>query len=186
MATHDLARLTALRDGLWPIYERRGWYHATLELIDDLLGVLATTPESQDRWELEVKLLSSRARAITLLRGFGSDAEDAYAAALALVKAHGEVPQWFPILRNLGSFHGFRGEFDKGIHYANEILRLADAEGDANMRVFGYAMLGADTGFSGRTGARRSGTSTRRSRASRAATTGRAATGSGSTPGSRA
>ena len=120
-------------------------------LIDDLIGVLATTPESQDRWELEVKLLSSRARAITLLRGFGSEAEDAYAAALALVKAHGEVPQWFPILRNLGSFHGFRGEFDKGIHYANEILRLADAEGDANMRVYGYAMLGADTGFGGRT-----------------------------------
>jgi tetratricopeptide (TPR) repeat protein len=70
--------------------------------------------------------------------------------ARALVKAHGEVPQWFPILQNLGSFHGFRGEFDKGIHYAKEILRLADAEGDANMRVFGYAMLGADTGFSGR------------------------------------
>jgi predicted ATPase/class 3 adenylate cyclase len=150
VATHDLTRLTALRDGLWPIYERRGWYHALLTLIDDLIGVLATEPESQDRWEQEVKLLSSRARAITLLRGFGSDAEDAYADALALVKAHGEVPQWFPILRNLGSFHGFRGEFDKGIHYANEILRLADAEDDANMRVFGYAMLGADTGFSGR------------------------------------
>src|SRR4029079_16637072 len=124
--------------------------HALLGVIDDLIAVLATSPASQDRWELEVKLLSSRARAITLLRGFGSDAEDAYAEALALVKTHGEVPQWFPILRNLGSFHGLRGEFEKGMQYANEILRLAEAEDDVSMRVHGYAMLGADTGFSGR------------------------------------
>jgi predicted ATPase/class 3 adenylate cyclase len=150
VATQDLPRLKWLRDGLWPIYEARGWYHALLGVIDDLIAVLATSPASQDRWELEVKLLSSRARAITLLRGFGSDAEDAYAEALALVKTHGEVPQWFPILRNLGSFHGFRGEFEKGMQYANEILRLAEAEDDASMRVHGYAMLGADTGFSGR------------------------------------
>jgi hypothetical protein len=86
VATNDLARLTELRDGLWPIYERRGWYHALLSLIDDFIAVLAATPESQERWELEVKLLSSRARAITLLRGFGSDAEDAYADALALAR----------------------------------------------------------------------------------------------------
>jgi hypothetical protein len=53
------------------------------------------------------------------------------------------------VLRNLGSFHGFRGEFAKGIHYANEILRLADTE---TTRACGSprAMLGPNTGFSGR------------------------------------
>ena len=54
LATHDLARLTRCATALWPIYERRGWYHATLELIDDLLGVLATTPDSPERWEQEL------------------------------------------------------------------------------------------------------------------------------------
>ena len=63
--------------------------------------------------------MTSRARAMTLLRGYTAEAEDAYAEALALVKEHGEVPQLFPVLRSLASFHGFRGEFDKGIEYAH-------------------------------------------------------------------
>uniref|UniRef100_UPI002FCA8641 hypothetical protein n=1 Tax=Halalkalibacter lacteus TaxID=3090663 RepID=UPI002FCA8641 len=87
--------------------------------------------------------------AITLLRGYAADAEDAYVEVLRLVKEHGEVPQQFPVLRSLASFHGFRGEVDKGIEYANEILALADAQGDVSMRMEGEFILGADTGFSG-------------------------------------
>jgi hypothetical protein len=60
------------------------------------------------------------------------------------------VPQLFPVLRSLASFHGFRGEVDKGIHYANEILALADTQHDASMRVEGLVLLGSGTGFSGR------------------------------------
>lgn len=60
-----------------------------------------------------------------------------------------EVPQLFPVLRSLASFHGFRGDFDKGIGYANEILRLADAQGDPNMRIDGLFVLGSYTGFIG-------------------------------------
>ena len=124
-----------LRDALWPIYDARGWYHATIQLADDLLAVLASTPDAPRRWQTQLTLQTSRARAITLLRGYSAEAEDAYAEALALVKEHGEVPQLFPVLRNLASFHGYRGEFDKAIEYANEILRLADAQDDASMRV---------------------------------------------------
>jgi predicted ATPase/class 3 adenylate cyclase len=146
----DLSRLTALRESMFGYYDSRGWYHGTIELINDLLGVLKTTPpDFPDRWQQEVKLRTSLGRAMTLRSGYSGEAEDAYVAALAIVRDHGEVPQLFPVLRNLASFHGFRGEFPKGIHYANEILRLADAESDASMRVNGYALLGADTGFTG-------------------------------------
>jgi predicted ATPase/class 3 adenylate cyclase len=145
----DLPRLNELRDALWVVYEGRGWYHATVELIRDLLGVLATTPATTDRWQQELTLRTSLARALTLLRGYTGEAEDAYTEALALFEDHREVPQLFPVLRSLASFHGFRGEFDKGIEYANEILRLADAQNDANMRVDGQFLLGADVGFSG-------------------------------------
>jgi tetratricopeptide (TPR) repeat protein len=138
-----------LRDALWPIYEARGWYHATIALAEDVLAVLAPSPGGPDRWETRLSLMTSRAKAITLLRGYSADAEDAYAEALALVKEHGVVPQLFPVLRNLGSFHGYRGEVDKAIEYATEILRLADAEDDASMRVTGYTLLGANTGFAG-------------------------------------
>jgi predicted ATPase/class 3 adenylate cyclase len=145
----DLTRLGELREALWPIYEARGWYHATIQLADDLLAVRASTPERPDDWQDQLTLLTSRAKAITLLRGYSAEAEDGYAEAFALVKQHGEVPQLFPVLRNLASFHGYRGELDKAVTYATEILKLADATDDAGMRVSGLTFLGANTGFAG-------------------------------------
>ena len=145
----DLARLNELRDAMWPLYEARGWYHATVGLIRDLLGVLATGPAGADHWQEELTLRTSLARALTLLRGYGGEAEDAYAEALALFDDHPVVPQLFPVLRSLASFHGFRGEFDKGIEYANQILRLADAQDDPSMRVEGNFIIGGNIGFSG-------------------------------------
>jgi predicted ATPase/class 3 adenylate cyclase len=149
VARHDLARLDTLREALWPIYEARGWYHATISLADDMLAALASSPDAADRWQARLSLMTSRAKAITLLRGYAAEAEDAYGEALALVKERGEVPQLFPVLRNLGSFYGYRGELDKAIEYATEILQLADAENDPSMRVTGYTYMGANTGFAG-------------------------------------
>ncbi|MBA2719941.1 MAG: AAA family ATPase [Chloroflexi bacterium] len=145
----DLERLGELRDGLWHIYEARGWYHATIELIQDLLAVMAKSPAGPDRWQDELTLRTTLARTITLLRGYTGEVEDAYAEALALFEGHREVPQVFPVLRSLASLHGFRGEFDRGIEYAHEILRLADAQDDASMRVDGLVLLGSYTGFTG-------------------------------------
>ena len=148
-AGKDVERLNALRDALWPMLEARGMYRAAIEVTDDLLRVMAASPEHPDRWQKELTLKTKRARAMMLLHGYTADAERAYGEALALVKEHGEVPQIFPVLRSLGSFHAFRGEFEKGIGYANEILRLADDKDDASMRVDGYSMLGSNNGFSG-------------------------------------
>ena len=149
VAQQDLERLDALRDALWPIYEARGWYHATIALADDALAVLAAASDADERWQTRLTLMTSRAKAITLLRGYSAETEDAYAEALALVKEHGEVPQAFPILRNLATFYGYRGENDKALEYTNAILRLADTEDSPSMRVTGYTLQGANTGFSG-------------------------------------
>ena len=72
----DLTRLADLRETLWPIYEARGWYHATIQLADDLLAVRASTPDRPDDWQDQLTLLTSRAKAITLLRGYSAEAED--------------------------------------------------------------------------------------------------------------
>ena len=149
VAQRDSVRLEALREALWPIYEGRGWYHAGVELLRDLLVVLATTPPSTDRWQQELSLRMSLARALTLLHGYTGAVEDAYAEALALFEGQREVPQLFPVLRSLASFHGFRGQFDKGIEYAHEIIRLADAQDDPSMRVDGQFLIGSYTGFLG-------------------------------------
>jgi len=45
----DLTRLADLREALWPIYESRGWYHATIQLADDLLAVRASVPALRSR-----------------------------------------------------------------------------------------------------------------------------------------
>ena len=153
VAGQDLPLMNDLRDALWHVYEKRGWYHATIALINDLLAVLATTPESTDRWQQELTLRTSLARALTLLRGYGAEAEDVYAEALAMFEGQREVPQLFPVLRSLASFHGFRAEFEKSIAYANQILALADAQDDASMRVDGEFLVGSNTGFTGQLGA---------------------------------
>ena len=149
VAQRDLDRMKVLKGVLWPFYDGRGWYHATVEAIRDMLGVLVSLPDRPDHWQEELSLQTSLARALTLLRGYTGEAEDAYTEALALLKDHPDVPLLFPVLRSLASFHGFRGEVAKGMEYAHEILALAEAENDPSMRVDGLFILGADTGFSG-------------------------------------
>ena len=145
----DLDRLNQLLDALWQIYEARGWYRATIELINELLDVLAEAPPTQQRWEQEVTLRTSLARALTLLRGYTGEVEDAYARALALFDRDQQPPQLYPVLRGLYSFHGFRAEFDKSMEIAHEMLRLADAQKDPSMRIDAYAGLGSTLAFAG-------------------------------------
>ena len=149
VAERDLDRLKQLKAVLWPLYDRRGWYHSTVEVIRDMLGVLVALPDRPDHWQEELTLRTTLARALTLLRGYTGEAEDEYAGALALLEEHPDVPLLFPVLRSLASFHGFRGEIDKGIEYGNQILRLADSEGDPSMRVDGDIIIGSNTGFGG-------------------------------------
>jgi predicted ATPase len=152
VGARDLVRLEQLEDALWAGYEARGWYHATIELIRDHLDVLADSPATPERWEEEVTLRTSLGRALTLLRGYTGEAEDAYLAALALFedRPEGERRRLFPVLRGLSSFYGFRGEFDRGIAIIGEMLRLADEQGDASMRLDGTILLGGYTCFQGR------------------------------------
>jgi predicted ATPase/class 3 adenylate cyclase len=145
----DLDRLTDLKTILWPLYDRRGWYHATVEVIRDMLAVLTALPHRADHWQEELNLRTSLARALTLLRGYTGEVEDAYAESLVLLQDHPDVPLLFPVLRSLASFHGFRGEVDRSIDYGHQILQLAEAEDDPSMRVDGHAVLGSNIGFSG-------------------------------------
>ena len=149
VAQGDLDRLKQLKGLLWPLYDRRGWYHATVEVIRDMLGVLTARPDRADHWQEELTLRTTLARALTMLRGYTGEVEDAYAEALGLLRDHPDVPLLFPVLRSLASFHGFRGEIDKGLDYANRILALADSENDPSMRVDGEALIGSNTGFTG-------------------------------------
>jgi hypothetical protein len=56
-------------------------------------------------------------------KGYTPEVEEVYARTLELFEGR-QVPQLFPVLRNLGNFYNFRGEFDNATRMARAILRL--------------------------------------------------------------
>ncbi len=91
VVTGALDQLNKLVDSLWLLYDARGWYHDTVRLTTDLLEV----------------------RALMATKGYTPEVEEVYARTLELFEGR-QVPQLFPVLRNLASFYNFRGEFDSG------------------------------------------------------------------------
>jgi predicted ATPase/class 3 adenylate cyclase len=143
----ELEQLQKMVNGLWLLYDGRGWYQAMVELTTDLLELLATIPSSQEQIEQEIMLHTSLARALMALKGFTGEVEQAYVRALELSEGLGEIPQLFPILRGLASFYMFRTEFDKAAQMGQKILDLAERSDDDYLRVHGYLVLGTNTGF---------------------------------------
>ena len=146
VAASDLHRLNKLVNSLWLLYDARGWYHDTIELTTDLLNVLSSSPSTPERATQEITLRTSLARALMAIKGYTSEVEEAHTRALELFEGR-ELPQLFPVLRNLASFYNFRAEFDKGAQVGREILRLAEQQKDASMLVDGHLLLGANLAF---------------------------------------
>jgi predicted ATPase/class 3 adenylate cyclase len=143
----DLERLQQMVNSLWLLYDRRGWYQATVELTSDLLEVLSTTPSSPESAQQETMLQTSLARALLAIKGYTPEVEQAYNRALELSEGQGEIPQLFPVLRGLSSFYMYLAEFEKGVRIGERILELAESQDDNFLRVHGCLVLGANTGF---------------------------------------
>jgi predicted ATPase len=143
VAERDLDQLNRLVDSLWLLYDRQGSYHATIELTNELLNVLASIPSTPERAMQEATLRTSLARALMAIDGYTQEVEEAYTRALGLFEGQRELPQLFPVLRGLATFYNYRAEFDKGAEIGREILRLADARDDASMRADGHLVLGS-------------------------------------------
>jgi predicted ATPase/class 3 adenylate cyclase len=143
----DLEQLQKMVNGLWLLYDRRGWYQAMIELTTDLLNILSSTPSSPEQAIQEVTLQTSLARALLAIKGYTPEVEDAYTRALKLSEGQGEIPQLFPVLRGLSSYYLYRAEFDKAAKIGAKILELAESRDDDDLRVHGYLVLGANFGF---------------------------------------
>ncbi|UCH58470.1 MAG: AAA family ATPase, partial [Anaerolineales bacterium] len=147
VAEKDLEQLYKMVNGLWLLYDGKGWYHATVELTTDLLDFLSKTPSSPEQAQQEIMLQTSLARALLAIKGYTSEVEEAYTRALELSEGQGEIPQLFPVLRGLSSYYMYRAEFEKGAQIGKRILDLAESRDDNYLRVHGYLVLGANTGF---------------------------------------
>jgi tetratricopeptide (TPR) repeat protein len=143
----DLEHLQKMVNGLWLLYDGRGWYQATVELTTDLLELLSSTPSSPEQAQQEIMLQTSLARALMAIKGYTTEVEEAYNQALRISEGQGEIPQLFPVLRGLSSYYMYRAEFDKGAQIGERILELAESRDDDDLRISGYLVKGANTGF---------------------------------------
>jgi predicted ATPase/class 3 adenylate cyclase len=145
----DAEQLNKLLDGLWVLHDARGWYHAAVELTNDLLGVLSAAPSTPDRAREEITLRTSLARGLMAIRGYTQEVEEIYGGALSLAEEAGELPRLFPVLRSLASFHLYRGEFEKTAAVGRELLDLAEQQEDAGLQVEGHLLVGSSVAFGG-------------------------------------
>lgn len=143
----DLEQLTKFVNSLWMLYDARGWYHDTVDLTNDLLNVLASTPSTPERVQQEIILQMSLGRALMATKGYTEEAEQAYTRALELCDRAGEIPQLFPILRGLASFYILLTEHEKSIQMGERILQLADKLDDRDMRMEGNMVLAYNLAF---------------------------------------
>lgn len=147
VAEGNLEQLQKITDSLWRLYDVRGWYHAMVDLTEDLLNVLASNPSTPERAQQEIMLQISLARALLATRGYTEEVERAYARALELCERAGEIPQLFPVLRGLASFYILRTEYQKAMQLGERMLHLAEQLGDTDMQVEGHMILGYNLAF---------------------------------------
>ena len=147
VAERDLDQLNKMVDSLWFLYDARGWYRGTVELSNDLLDVLASTPSTPERAVQELTLRTSLARTLMAVKGYTGEVEDAFARAMALIGDGPTLPEVFPVLRGLASFHMNRGDFPKATLIGEQIVRLGEQQNDSSMLVDGHLVLGATVGF---------------------------------------
>ena len=142
VAERDLDQLNKLVDSLWLLYDARGWYHEMIELATDLLDILSSAPSTPERATQEITLRTSLARALMATKGYSREVEEAYAAALELVRGRASSRSCSRCSAAWPATTSPSAEFDKGAQIGREILRLAERQHDTGMLVDGHLVLG--------------------------------------------
>jgi predicted ATPase len=143
LAVGDFEQLGKLADGLWLLYNVRGWYHETTRLVTDLLAVLSSTPSSEERVADQIVLQTTLARVLMASEGFTPETERAYERALELCSTQGELPQLLPVLRGLSTYYIYRADFETAEQLGQQLLDLGERFDDARARVEGNLLVGA-------------------------------------------
>jgi tetratricopeptide (TPR) repeat protein len=147
LRANDVERLYDLLDALWVLYDARGWYGGVVELADDLLAALSLKPESAEVVRDKMALQTSVARALMSIRGYTAEVEAAFAKALNMSSATGELPLQFPVLRSLASLYLLRAEVDKSREIGGKLLAIADQQKDPSLQIDANLVAGIATAY---------------------------------------
>jgi predicted ATPase len=140
----DLGHLDAMLDALWALHDDRGWYRGAIALSNDLLSVLSAAPATAERTAQEITVRTSLARGLLAIRGYTREVEDTYEIALSQLDESVEPADAVPLLRSLGSFYLYRGEFDKALGIGRRLLELAERQRDPALRSEGHLRVGSN------------------------------------------
>jgi predicted ATPase len=107
------------------------------------LDAIKALPDGPERDERELGLQMALGAALQATQGMASsEVERAHSRAQALAEQAVDSPQVFNVLRSLWSFHVVRADVERGRALAEELLRMADAKGDADLQLIGHHALG--------------------------------------------
>jgi predicted ATPase len=107
------------------------------------LDIVATLPTNAERWRQEFDLQTALGAALLASQGHGApEVGEVYARARALGERLGAAEALIPILGGQFSFHLQRSEYATGRQIAEDLLRLADEQGDPAGRVVGHRAMG--------------------------------------------
>jgi tetratricopeptide (TPR) repeat protein len=148
-AESDLGQLTKLADSLLILNEARGLYHDTVELTTDLLSVVQRTTSTPELIGKEIAIRLVLARALMATQGITPEVAAAYEQVLSLFERGDQSRQQYWVLRGLASVYMLRTEFAKSRELGDRILALGEQEEDANMRIDGHLIVGANSAFDG-------------------------------------
>jgi predicted ATPase/class 3 adenylate cyclase len=147
IGSDDAAHMLTMIEGMWALYESKGWYRGAIDLADDAIGVLDRTDTTGELAAERVAVQMSLARATMAWRGYGVEAEQAYEKALEMAKATGT--RQFQVLRALATYYMGTGRMDLGAQTGQQLLELGEEAGDESLLVEGHYVYGAGMAFSG-------------------------------------
>jgi predicted ATPase/class 3 adenylate cyclase len=143
----DAARMLMMIEGLWALYESKGWYRGAIDLADGGLGVLDRADPSADLAAERLAVQMSLARATMAWRGYGVEAEQAYEKALEISTITGT--RQFSVLRAMATYYMGTGRFALGAEIGTQLLELGEEAGDRSMLAEAHYVYGAGRAFSG-------------------------------------
>jgi predicted ATPase/class 3 adenylate cyclase len=149
VAAGDLEELERMARALLVLYDAHGWYLDIVKLAKDMLAVLDRATSAPNRAVQEIALRTILARALMTTQGFTPEVEKAYVGAVKLFEQANDVGvrQKFTVLRGLFSLYQLTAQADATERLANELMALAEREGDVRMRIDARLALAAQIMF---------------------------------------
>ena len=124
--------------------------HEAVAHLTSALEVLAGFPESRHRNRTELGLQTSLGAALIAARSFAApETGQAYERAWQLCQQLGVGAEQMPVLFGRWIHHTARAELAAGLAVADEMLRLAEAQGDTGLSLIAYRALANTKFFTG-------------------------------------